>query len=226
MSYAKILWGYFLDILFPPICLACKAYLVEQTEKENLLCKACFDNIPVYKTVSLGPKFTLVAVSTYDNKAIRELLHAFKYDKFLAAQGPFASLVDKYLNNVNLSKILPSDTVIVPIPLHKKRLRERGFNQAEKIADIIGERLGFHINNDTLIRIKNTPHQTMRKSKEERLNSLRNSFEITDKEAITGKTIILVDDVYTTGATMNEASKMLRHAGVKNIIGFVVAKSG
>lgn len=225
MNYAKILWGYFLDILFPPICLACRAYLAEQIEKDNLLCNTCFSSIPIYETVPLMPKFALVAISTYDNKALRELLHAFKYDRFLAAQTPLTFLIDKYLNSVNFSKVLSNNTVIIPIPLHSKRFRERGFNQAEKIADILAERLGLSVNNGTLTRIKNTPHQTTRKSKTERLDSLKNSFEITDKKELSGKTVILVDDVYTTGATMNEASKALRRAGVKDIIGFVVAKS-
>lgn len=225
MGYAKALWGHFLDILFPPICLACKAYLAAQTEKEYLLCQTCFDGIPIYETVSLGPKFTLVAVSPYDNKALRELLHAFKYDRFLATQIPLASLIDKYLNNVNLSKTLPADTVVVPIPLHRKRLRERGFNQAEVIADIVGECLSFPVISSVFVRIKDTPRQTTRKSKAERLESLRNSFEVIDKETLKGKTIILVDDVYTTGATINEAAKTLRRGGAKNIIGFVVAKT-
>lgn len=225
MGYAKAIWGNFLDILFPPICLACKAYLAAQVEKENLLCKTCFDGIPIYKTMPLGPKFTLAAVSTYDNKALRELLHAFKYNRFLAAQTPLALLIDKYLNNVNLPKALPADTVVIPIPLHRKRLRERGFNQAEKIANIVSERLELPMNNDSLVRIKDTPHQTTRRSKAERLESLRNSFEVTDKAALTERTIILVDDIYTTGATMQEAAKTLRRAGVRNIIGVVVAKT-
>lgn len=225
MSYAKTAWGHFLDILFPPICLRCKIYLAAQAEKSNMLCETCFDGIPIYKTLSVGPKFSLVAVSTYDNKALRELLHVFKYDRFLATQIPLASLIDKYLNNVNLSKTLPADTVVVPIPLHKKRLRERGFNQAEKIASIVSGRLELSMNNDVLIRIKDTPRQTTRKSKRERLESLRNSFEVTDKEALKGRTIILVDDVYTTGATINEASKALRSGGAKQIIGFVIAKA-
>jgi len=190
-----------------------------------MLCQTCFDGIPIYETVSVGPKFSLVAVSTYDNKALRELLHVFKYDRFLATQIPLASLIDKYLNNVNLSKTLPADTVVVPIPLHRKRLRERGFNQAEKIASIVSGRLELPMNNDMLIRIKDTPRQTTRKSKVERLESLRNSFEVTDKEAFMGRTIILVDDVYTSGATMSEAAKTLKKGGAKSILGFVVAKT-
>ncbi len=218
-------WGYTLEILFPSICLRCRSHLALEEEKRDLLCENCFNTIPIYKTVSFSPALTLAAVSSYDNEAIKELIHALKYKKFLAARSAIARLIDKYLDFVDLKNIILGDAIIIPIPLHKKRLRERGFNQAFEIANILGEKLGLVVNDKILVKIKNTAHQTSLKDKHERLSNVRNSFEIPSKGRVIGKTVILVDDVYTSGATMREAAKVLRRAGTRNIIGFVVAKT-
>jgi len=200
-------------------------YLKSEDEKGNLICNTCFNHISVYKTISYSPQFTLAAVTSYESSATRELLHAFKYKKFLGAGNAIEKLIEKYLNNVDIQNIVSGDSVIVPIPLHKKRMRQRGFNQAEEIAKILSKYLKLPVENKILVKTIDTPHQTTLENKLERKESVKNSFEISSKDLIKGKNVILVDDVYTSGATMNEAAKILRRAGVKNIIGFVVAKT-
>jgi len=175
--------------------------------------------------VFYNPRFTLSAVSPYDNEAVRKLLQAFKYRGFEKAKSPIEALIGKYLDGVNLRNMLPKDTVIIPIPLHKKRLRERGFNQAEEIAKILGSYLGLSIQNKVLIKTLDTKHQTSLANKDERLKNVSGSLAISGDANLKGKNILLVDDVYTTGATMNEAIKVLRRSGTKEIFAFVVAKT-
>jgi ComF family protein len=225
MHHAKRLWGYALEIFFPPLCIRCRTYLSGEKDRENLLCSACFSRIPTYKTVSYSPNFSLAAVSSYENESLRELLHAFKYDRFTAVEVPLRKIVSEYLKTVDIKNVITADALVVPIPLHKKRLRQRGFNQSEYIARILGDMLSLSIESGALTRTKDTPHQTTQKTKKERVESLRGSFAVINDEKVKNKTVILVDDVYTTGATMTEASKTLRRGGAKEVIGFVVAKT-
>ena len=214
-----------LEIFFAPVCVRCNKYLGSGNGEKSLVCGDCFDGIPVYKTISYSPSFTLAAVSSYENETIRELLHYFKYKRFLGAMGTIEELIAKYLGGVDIKNMIPPDAVIVPIPLHKKRLRERGFNQAEEIARILGERLNLQVRNRVLIKTLDTEHQTSLSDKDGRSKNVRGSFALSHDADVGGKTVLLVDDVYTTGATMNEAAKILRRAGVKSIIGFVIAKT-
>jgi ComF family protein len=109
--------------------------------------------------------------------------------------------------------------------MHKNNLKERGYNQSELIVREIfkfDDGKNFDISLDALSKIKETPHQSELKNKSERLKNLKNCFEA-KSEKIAGKNIILIDDVITTGTTMNEASKCLKEAGAKRIIGFSLA---
>ena len=218
-------WGYILEIFFAPLCVGCGKYLSFKTDNKTLVCNICFDGIPIYKTVFYNPRFTLSAVSSYDNEAVRKLLQAFKYRGFEKAKRPIEALIGKYLDGVNLRNMLPKNTIIIPIPLHKKRLRERGFNQAEEIAKILGSYLGLPIQNKVLIKTLDTKHQTSLANKDERLKNVSGSLAISKDVNLKGKNILLVDDVYTTGATIGEAMKVLRRVGVNEIFVFVVAKT-
>lgn len=180
----------------------------------------------MYKTILYSPRFTLAAVASYDNDAVREILHFFKYRGFQAALCPIELLIAEYLNGVDLGNLVSEDALVIPIPLHKKRFRERGFNQAEEISKVLASRLGLHEKTDIVKKIKDTPHLTKLKNKDDRKESVKDSFRILQKDALKNKDVILVDDVYTTGATANEVIKLLRRAGVNRIIVFVLAKTG
>ena len=113
----------------------------------------------------------------------------------------------------------------MPIPLHKNRERERGFNQSEAIAKIIASELNLQLKKDLLVRAKETKIQAELKDWNQRKNNLAGAFQIPQPEGIKGKNIILVDDVYTSGATINEAVKTLKENGAKKIIALVIAKA-
>ena len=110
--------------------------------------------------------------------------------------------------------------LVVPIPLSKKKLRHRGYNQAELIA---GE-LSGDVRADIMFKKFHTKSQVEVKDKKERLANIVGSFEVRNHETIRGKKIILIDDVLTTGATMREAKKVLKSAGAKKVVGVVVAR--
>lgn len=222
-------WQTFLDVLFPPICLSCHAYIQSNEEKENLLCLGCFGRIKIYSNVfRIDPRFNLIAVGSYENTALRELIHYFKYNGFLAAQIPIEKLIIKWLerNPALASSLLDSRFCLMPIPLHKSRLQKRGFNQAELIAGVLSRRLNLPLEKNLLTRTRDTKSQIKMRSTKEREENVKGSIRTKEeREAPQYQNVILVDDVYTSGATMQEAAKALRRAGAKKIIGFVVAKT-
>jgi ComF family protein len=113
---------------------------------------------------------------------------------------------------------------MVPVPLHIRRLRERGYNQALLLVRELSKRMGIPYEERTLAKINDTPVQIALKKRERRKN-LKGAFQIKGKETIKGKSIVLVDDVYTTGATVNECSRTLLAAGAKQVTVLTVARA-
>ena len=111
--------------------------------------------------------------------------------------------------------------VLVPIPSDNSSKRKRGFNQAEHLAQKLAQTLGLEINISSLKKVKNTKRQAILKRKE-RIENVRDSFAVIDNKLI-GRAVILIDDVYTTGATISEARRALREGGVKKIKAFTLA---
>jgi len=217
-------WEFILDIFFPPICLNCKKYL-EEKEKPDLICGNCFQSIKIYKNLFRpSSQLILAAVTSYGNSATKELIHCLKYKGFLKAQKPLGEILIKYLSNLDLRL---ENCIVVPVSLYPSRRRKRGFNQAEILADIISRYFNIPVRTDVLKRIKDTKSQIETKSRKERAENLKGSFEISagGKEIMKNKNIILVDDVYTSGATMNAAIKTIRRYNKNRIIGIVVAKT-
>ena len=114
-------------------------------------------------------------------------------------------------------------SLIIPVPLHIKKLRERGFNQSLILADAIGKKWQIPVNFSLLKRHKFTLTQTGL-NKKEREQNIKGAFEVSDKEKIAGRNIILIDDVYTTGATINECAKILIKAGAQKVAVLTLAR--
>ena len=115
------------------------------------------------------------------------------------------------------------EKVIIPIPLNNRKELERGFNQSREIAEIISSYFGIPLAQNFLVRKKYTLPQINLKLKQ-RSENIKNAFELLPDNEIQGKTILLIDDVTTSGATLNEAAKVLRENGVKEIWGVVIAQ--
>ena len=114
--------------------------------------------------------------------------------------------------------------LLIPVPLHPRRLRERGFNQSLLLARHLSRRLGLPCEAEVLVKVKDTPSQTSL-SPAERQRAVRGAFEVMKGERIREKRVLLVDDVFTTGATVNEASRVLLRAGAEEVLVITLARS-
>ncbi len=162
----------------------------------------------------------------YGNPATRALIHGLKYQNIRSALPSIEKMLKAYLDKT-LALIPKEEYAIVPVPLHKRKEMMRGFNQAELIAKILEKYLLAHdypvTYADFLKRGKSTKPQAELETFKEREINLAEAFFVENLEKIKNRRIILVDDVFTSGATMREAVRVLRRAGAKQIIGFVVA---
>lgn len=127
------------------------------------------------------------------------------------------------LNDKELCNILNEYEIITSVPVSKKRKKERGYNQSELISKEICRKLNIEYAKDILYKTKNTIAQS-KLNKEQREENAKGVYEIKNLKKITGKKILLIDDIYTTGSTVNECSKILRQANPKKIGIFTIAK--
>jgi competence protein ComFC len=175
-------------------------------------CKSCRKNSNIYAFVS---------PFSYSNHAARELVHYLKYRRVRETAGVISEILDEHLNHFGIK--FYKDTFIIPVPLHKSRERTRGFNQAELIAKKLDSmNLKKMVLTGVLLRHKNTRSQ-IDLTREEKETNVGGAFMVLNPGLISGKTAILVDDVKTTGATIDEAARILKDAGAKRIWAITVA---
>jgi competence protein ComFC len=201
---------FLLDLFFPKFCFNCK-------KEGSYLCEDCQSTLDVLKahqegqSMSDDPKDLYFAVN-YHNPLIENLIRNFKEKPFLKELAkPLSSLI---LEHFELLDNKPNFTgfTLIPVPLEKKKLKRRGFNQAEEIAKELSFFLGIPLLTDCLVKTKSTLP--------------RNRFSIQTKKEneIASKKILLVDDFLITGSTLKECAKVLKEAGVTETIGVVVAR--
>lgn len=197
-----------INLFFPNICVGCKNVLVEQ---EKVICIHCLHELPLTnlhvndsKVISKIFYGTVVlqhatALFYYPKKGVvRQLIHHLKYKN----QKHISGYLGKWLGiELKDSGNYNDIDVVIPVPLHKKRMRQRGYNQVEGFAKELALSLNAEYNDSTLFRNKNTSTQTV-KNRLTRWNNVQIIFEITDVNTLKGKHILLVDDVITTGATI------------------------
>ena len=222
MNWLKDLWDDFLSLLFPRICYGCGEHLVKN---EYLICTRCYVVIPRtnFHVVPDNPvaqafwgrcKIESAAAFSYFNKGstIRKLVHRLKYN---GVKEVGLELGKIYGLSLKSSGFLDNIDFIVPVPLHKSRERTRGFNQSETISIGISEAAGLPVVTDAIARRIATSTQTKR-SRTERWDNVEGIFVLKNPELLAGKHILLVDDVITTGATMESCvNEILKAEGVK-----------
>lgn len=222
----------FLDIIFPKRCVECG-------RAGDYVCYDCAAKIEIIKTstcavcgkISKYGQFCaackvkrdiklsgLIVAASYDEGPTREMIHHLKYSGFTGLASLLSEIIYQNLQN-NLPK---RQSVIVPVPLHKKREGLRGFNQSELIAKELSKKLNIP-GGCAISRIKDTKTQ-VNLDRKQRKENLIGAFACDDKELVEGKDVLLIDDVATTLATLNECAKILQKAGAKKIWGVVVAK--
>jgi ComF family protein len=152
------------------------------------------------------------------------MITQFKYEPFIRElKKPLANLIITHFQLCEKTKSDFADFVLVPVPLERKRMKWRGFNQSEEIAKELAGYLEIPLINDALFKIKETLAQ-INLTGEEREENIKGVFSVKNIAKIVRKRILLVDDVYTTGSTMNECARVLKDAGAKEIWGVAVAR--
>lgn len=191
-----------LDLVFPSACEVCRR------RSEEILCPGCFSQIKFMK-----PQLGVYCASAYDG-VLRTALHRFKFQKRKKLAEPLGILLVKYLSHTPELKVEEMDC-IVPIPLHPRRQRERGYNQAELLARVISRYYEVPVVS-ALERIKNT-HAQFDLPREARLENVKGAFKVSEPKAVYNKRILILDDIYTTGSTMGECAKTLKTAGARRV---------
>jgi len=158
------------------------------------------------------------SLSTFDDH-YKKLIHRFKYDKKI----PLGKRLAQSLGQaVAQERDFASCDLVIPVPLHRARHRERGFNQSEVLADGVSQAINLPLAKEILKRKKNTKDQTYLNA-QQRAENVRDAFVVAQPKKINDKKVVLVDDVITTGATLNECARMLEKAGAKRIFAVTLA---
>jgi ComF family protein len=230
------------DLTFPPRCITCGVVLEEHgplpfcphcaagirlirsplcprcgnpfpsTEGEDHLCGECLVTQRSYAVAR--------AVGLYEETLLKAI-HLFKYRERIGIGKVLGNLMADFAGNIWDMTVF---SVIMPVPLHRKRLRERGFNQAVILARGIAKRFALPLDFLTLRRTVFTKPQ-VGLGKEDRSVNVRGAFVVRKPEQTVGKRILLVDDVYTTGSTLAECARTLLNAGADSVAVFTLAKA-
>ena len=148
---------------------------------------------------------------------MREAIHQLKYGNLRALASPLAQLLNDYL----ITNLIPGE-VLVPVPLHHRRLRERGYNQSCLLANKLGRLINLPVADSGLTRQRGTPPQARTQSVAERRSSVTSAFVCHDQR-LQGKSVLLIDDVFTSGATLNACATALKASGVTSVWALTLA---
>lgn len=224
-----------LDLIYPPFCLVCKqagevylcAKCIEKMdfiqrpychkcgipcEPEEFTCRECHAHEFAFDSAR--------SAGTFDG-LMREAIHAFKYHYHLVLADPLAELMVRCFPNTQLGGDVD---LLIPIPIHRSRETERGFNQSVELARRLGRALSLPVDTRALAKPRKTRHQ-VELSEQERAANLEGAFAVVDPRSVAGKRVLLIDDVFTTGATVNEGAKVLRAAGAASVNAYTLARS-
>ncbi len=210
------------DLSFPPRCPFCG----ELSGKDGQYCAECQKGLPLCHVYTLTPNtkrpdlFCLRAPYYYTGSA-RRAAKALKFYNHRSAAEQFARAM---ADMEQVSGLAQADFVTA-IPLSRRRLRRRGFNQSEMIARQYALFKGMTYL-ETLEKHKDTPKQSLQISAKARAANVKGCYRVLEPDAVRNKTVVLIDDVYTTGATMRECAKMLRQAGARCVVGLAGCTSG
>jgi len=223
-----------LNFIYPPYCAICE----EPLNKARVVCDECFDEIlPVpipfcqkcgkplsndeditCKRCKENPLFlSYIRGIGIFNEPLRTIIHLFKYQRRISLGERLSNLLTSTFNS---SIVLHNTDIIAPVPLHRVRLRERGYNQSEILARGLSKGTGIKYGS-IIKRIRYTRSQALMKDPNERMKNVDGAFKVV--ENIAGKNVLIVDDVTTTGATLNAIAKESLKEGAKSISAIVLA---
>lgn len=249
MFYPQQVLKFLLDTIFPINCISCSkfgTYLCKKclgtlSIKKNFECVGCKINTPFGQTCYLCAKTNfvdqLLIVADYKNPLVEKTLKFLKYKFISDLEWPLSILTRRYLKWLTTNKkfnVFDRNPLLVSIPLHSRRFNWRGFNQSELLAKDLADRFQMEMTSNAIKRTINSTPQADIKNREERLKNLNGVFsvrggsasggKILNQNKLVGREILLVDDICTTGATLNECAKILKANGVSKVVALVIAR--
>ena len=236
---------FLLDLFFPKFCLGCQkegTYLCDDcrtlldiAEYDYCLCEQNPTRLPQGQKLGKCSKCQAKSLSglyfalSYKEKALtKKLIYQFKYPPYIKdlSKTLASILIEHFVISGKNTDEIWENSVLIPVPLDNKKIKTRGYNQSEELANELSKVLKVPVISNVLIKTKFTKPQ-MESTKEEREKNLQGAFVIKKPfDFAQGKKIFLVDDVYTTGSTMQECAKVLREAHAKQVWGICLAREG
>jgi len=235
-----------IDLIYPPVCLVCGEALESgalcggcECQFKPItppFCDRCGEPVSVGRIVCKrcesgpGPSYDWAqAAFQYDGSMLRAI-HRFKYDgKSVLAERLGVLLAQSMdaktsLQDTTRHTDLPAFDMLIPVPLHPSRLRRRGFNQAERLAHVIGRERKLLVVSNAVLRVRRTPTQTAR-SQEMRAANVRGAFRIVNPDLFVRKAVLIVDDVLTSTSTVRELARTISQAGASRVCVIALAQS-
>jgi ComF family protein len=231
-----------LGMVFPEVCQFCK--VKRATQNEGFVCRECWMGVrfirqpfcercglPYEGAITSGFEcgnchgidlsFSFARSAVVTKGVVREAIHKFKYN--------YALWVEPFLSNLLIREAAPALKksakwdLMVPVPLHPAKLKTREYNQAEYLARSLSQAAGINLNTNLIRRVKSSETQT-HLTREARMENVKRVFEFVPENVVTGKRIVVVDDVFTTGATTNACAAVLRKAGAAEVCVWTLAR--
>ena len=222
----KITWEAFWELIFPSnlYCINCKSALNQDSQYG--ICNACIENISFVDKgrwiqssfySNDGKGIRMFSATSYSGE-IKSIIYAFKYKQQTHLSRPLAQLMKSFLDREGLQI-----DVIIPVPLYYKKERRRGFNQSSLLAKYLSDYTGVGLVSSSLYRVRNTVvmHNL---SKSERVKNVKAAFKLKNPCKIIGKRVLLVDDILTTGATIEECGRVLYEGGASEVMALTLSR--
>lgn len=233
-----------LDCVFPRLCLGCG-------KDGSHLCRECYESLPILYRVNCpfcGHRSPdgracsqcrhqhhshisgILIASDWNNLLLRQIIYEYKYRFIKELADPLANLMIKFLTTAEPVNRQTDKLILIPVPLHGRRLAWRGFNQSEILTKKIADYFNLVLIDNILIRSRHTIPQREIKKPQDRAANIKNVFALNpeinleNKNLLKNKIIILIDDICTTGATFEDCARALQPLGPKEIWGLVIAR--
>lgn len=233
--FTRRILDFIYDLLFPIECFGCG-------QEGKWLCAECFQKIPI-NTAAICPfcrgisplnmvcprcqrKFHLDGIwiaSDYENEVLQEMIKALKYRFAETLEEPLGRILINFLETNRIFANFSDEIILAPVPLHRRRFLERGFNQASLLSEQVSNHFHLPLEKKVLERCRYTMPQVDLEEAARQTN-IAGAFLCRQPEKINKKIVILTDDVLTTGATMEECAKALKQSGAKQVWGLALAK--
>ncbi len=213
------LLSWLLDLVYPPRCAFCRRLLPDGVRGVCRFCEKKLPFVPPDGQVQSFRNVDKCLSPLYYEGSVRESLHRYKFSSLTAYADIYSEFMGKCIDENGISC-----DIITWIPLSRRRLRKRGYDQAELLARLIAKRQGFHCVR-LLKKLRNNPPQSGTGGPEKRRANVKGIYSCIKPDLVKEKTILLIDDIVTTGATLSEAAGVLKKAGAAGVYCAAVARS-